>query len=257
MKEFSWKNRKQSLISFLILIILWEVLAININKEIYLPRIEKVILAMFDILKSEGFINNLFSSLYRTLISFTSALVLSIILGILSLMYPFFRNFLRPINAIGKTIPTMVLVLLALIWFDKDKAPYVVGFAIVFPILYEGILSSLKEIDKKLLDMCKVYRVSTKEKILKIYISSMLFYIMGILISTLSLAFKVVIAGEVHGQPDYGIGAAIQLEKMNFNTTAIFAWIFIIALLSLLFEGINKLFIKRVYKWRDENEIAN
>lgn len=47
---------------------------------------------------------------------------------------------------------------------------------------------------------------------------------MGILISTFSLAFKVVIAGEVHGQPKYGIGAAVQIEKVNFNTVKIFAW---------------------------------
>lgn len=250
MKEFLWKSKRQSLISLLILIILWELLAIKINKEIYIPRIEKIILSMLDILMSKDFINNVFSSLYRTFISFTSALALSIILGILSLLYPFFRNFLKPINTIGKTIPTMILVLLALIWFDKDKAPYVVGFAIVFPILYEGILNSLKEIDKNILDMCKVYSVSTKEKVLKIYIPSIMFYIMGILISSISLAFKVVIAGEVHGQPRYGIGAAIQLEKVNFNTTAIFAWIFIIALLSLLFELINRLLMKRIYKWR-------
>ena len=76
---------------------------------------------------------------------------------------------------------------------------------------------------------------------------------MGILISTFSLAFKVVIAGEVHGQPKYGIGAAVQIEKVNFNTVKIFAWIVIIALISILFEYINKKLLKRVYRWKNEN----
>ena len=71
--------------------------------------------------------------------------------------------------------------------------------------------------------------------------------------STFSLAFKVVIAGEVHGQPKYGIGSAIQLEKMNFNTNAIFAWIIIISIISIVFEKINKMISKRVYRWKDED----
>ena len=253
MKVYSWNNKKQILLSTIVLLVIWEILAIKINKDIYLPRIEDVILSMVNIIKEPNFFKNSLSSLYRTLISFSSALILSIVLGVLSYMYPFFKNLLKPFNAIGKTIPTMILILLALIWFNKDKAPFIVGFAIVFPILYEGIYNALEDIDKKILDMCKVYKVSKKEKIKRIYIPVIKFYVMSILISTFSLAFKVVIAGEVHGQPKYGIGTSVQIEKINFNTVGIFAWIVIIALISILFEYINKKLLKRVYRWKNEN----
>ncbi|MGG7177159.1 ABC transporter permease [Clostridium paraputrificum] len=253
MKEFSWKNKRQSIVAILVLLVLWEIIAIKINNDIYLPRIEEVLLSMGEIFKDSNFLNNILSSLYRTVISFIGALLLAVILGVLSLMYPFFNNFLKPLNAIGKTIPTMVLVVLALIWFDKDKAPLVVGFAIVFPILYDGILSSLNGIDKKTIDMCSIYKVSTIQKVKKIYIPIIVFYIMNILISTFSLAFKVVVAGEVHGQPKYGIGSAIQIEKMNFNTTAIFGWILIIAIISVIFEWMNRLLLKKVYRWKNED----
>lgn len=251
MKVYSWNKKKQVLLSTIMLLVIWEIVAIKINNDIYLPRIEDVILSIINIIKDATFIKNSLSSLYRTIISFSGALILSIILGVLSYMYPLFKNLLKPFNAIGKTIPTMILVLLALIWFNKDKAPFVVGFAIVFPILYEGIYSALKDIDKKVLDMCKVYNVSIKEKIKRIYIPVIKFYIMSILISTFSLAFKVVIAGEVHGQPKYGIGTAVQIEKVNFNTVGIFAWIVIIALISILFEYVNKKLLKIVYRWKN------
>ena len=253
MKLFSWNKRSQIFLGAIVLLIIWEIVAIKINKDIYLPRIEDVLFSMLEIIKSPEFIKNSLSTLYRTLVSFAGALILSVILGVLSFMYPFFRNILTPLNSIGKTIPTMILVLLALIWFDKDKAPFIVGFAIVFPILYEGIFNSLKDIDKKILEMCKIYKVPQKEKIKKIYIPVIKFYIMSILISTFSLAFKVVIAGEVHGQPKYGIGTAVQIEKVNFNTVGIFAWIVIIAFISILFEYINKKLLKRVYRWKNEN----
>ena len=73
---------------------------------------------------------------------------------------------------------------------------------------------------------------------------------MSIFVSTFSLAFKVVIAGEVHGQPKYGMGSQIQIEKVNFNTSGIFAWIIIIVLISLIFELINSILRKRVYRWK-------
>ena len=77
----------------------------------------------------------------------------------------------------------------------------------------------------------------------------MKFYFMSIFVSTLSLTFKVVITGEVYGQPKFGIGSQIQLEKVNFNVSGIFAWIVIIVLISLFLEIINKILKEKIYRW--------
>ena len=119
MKEFSWKNNRQIIIACIVILVVWEIIAIKINNDIYLPRIEKVLVSMSEIIRNESFLYNIISSFYRTLISFIFALISSIVLGVLSYMYPFFMNFLKPINSVVKTIPTMVLVVLGLIWFDK------------------------------------------------------------------------------------------------------------------------------------------
>ncbi|MBE6049136.1 MAG: ABC transporter permease subunit [Clostridium sp.] len=253
MKMYTWKNKRLEFISCIILILIWQLVAVKINNEVYIPRIEDVLLALLKILKDKDFWMNIFSSLYRSILSFILAYILAVLFGVISLICPIFKSFIKPINSIGKTIPTMVLVVLSLIWFDKDKTPYVVGFSIVFPILYEGVVNSILDIDSKIIEMCNIYNVTLKQKVRKLYIPSIMFYTLGILVSTFSLAFKVVIAGEVHGQPRYGIGSAIQLEKMNFNTTAIFAWIIIIGIVSIIFEKVNQLISKRLYRWKNEN----
>ncbi|MBD7910180.1 MULTISPECIES: ABC transporter permease subunit [Clostridium] len=253
MKEFTWKNKIQGIIACIVLIILWEIIAIKMNNEIYLPRVENVLFSIKEILVKDDFFKNILFSLSRTLISFLIALILAIVFGVLSLMYPVFKSFLKPLNSIGKTIPTMVLIVLALIWFKKEEAPFIVSFFIVFPILYEGVISSINNINKELMDMCKVYKISTWQKVKKIYMPVIGFYITGILMSTFSLAFKVIIAGEVYGEPKYGVGSSIQVEKMNFNTNAIFAWVIIIAILSVSFDLLNKLVIKKVYRWKHED----
>ena len=252
MKESTWKSKFEILIGGFILLLVWQTIALKVNNDIYLPKLQEVLTSIAQIVKEKDFLLIVFSSFYRTIISFVVALIFAIIMGVLSSLYPLINNLLKPLNSIGKTIPTLVLVVLALIWVDKDNAPFIVGIAIVFPILYDGILNTLTKNDKKLEEMMKIYEVPTLEKVKKVYVPNITFYILKILVPTISLAFKVVIAGEVHGQPKYGIGASVQLAKMNFDTPTIFAWIVIIAIISLLFELVNKILTKKYYRWQKD-----
>lgn len=249
MMEYSWKSKIYTLISCVFFAAVWQSAAVLINNEIYIPKIQQVLVGISSIFKDESFLQNIFSSFNRTMVSYTLALVVAIILGVLGAVYPFFQYLMQPLNAFGKTIPTLVLVVLSLVWFDKDKTPYVVGFAIVFPILYEGIRNSILQIDRKIIDMTKIYEINLIDKVINIYLPVVKFYFMSIFVSTISLTFKVVIAGEVHGQPKFGIGSQIQLEKVNFNTSGIFAWIVIIVLISLILEFINSLLKEKIYRW--------
>ena len=249
MTKYSWKSKLYTLLSCLFFIGLWQFIAVITNNDIYIPRIQQVVEAIKSIFMEQDFLKVILSSFYRTILSYILALVFSMILGVLGVVYPFFQYLIKPINSFAKTIPTMVLVVLLLVWFDKDITPFAVGFAIIFPILYEGVRNGLMEIDGKIIDMSKIYEVSLKDKIKKIYLPVMKFYFMSIFVSTFSLTFKVVITGEVYGEPKFGIGSQIQLEKVNFNVSGIFAWIVIIVFISLFLEVINKLLKKRIYRW--------
>jgi NitT/TauT family transport system permease protein len=249
MMKYSWKSKLYTLISCLFFIGLWQVIAIIINNDIYIPKIQQVIEAIKLIFIDQNFCKIILSSFYRTILSYISALVFSMVLGVLGAVYPFFRYLMQPVNSFAKTIPTMVLVVLLLVWFDKDITPFAVGFAIIFPVLYEGVRNSLVQIDNKIIDMTKIYEVSLKDKIRKIYLPVMKFYFMSIFVSTFSLTFKVVITGEVYGQPKFGIGSQIQLEKVNFNVSGIFAWIVIIVFISIFLEIVNYLLKKKIYRW--------
>jgi NitT/TauT family transport system permease protein len=249
MIKYSWKSKIYTLLSCIFFIGLWQLIAVKINNDIFLPTIGQVIEAVDSIIKSNNFLEIIISSFYRAILSYIFAIVFSMILGVLGIVCPFFKYLMEPVNSFGKTIPTMVLVVLSLIWFDKERTPFIVGFVIVFPILYEGIRNNLMQIDRKVMDMTKIYEVSLVDKIGKIYLPVMKFYFMSIFVSTFSLTFKVIIAGEVYGQPKFGIGSQIQIEKVNFNTPGIFGWIVIIVIISIVLEVINKLLKKKIYRW--------
>lgn len=249
-KIFQDKNQVQVVLSCAILLFLWEIIALKINNDIYLPTLQQVFISMKEIVLEDRFILDVVSTISRCILSFFIALVVALILGIISNNLNIFKNFLTPITSLARSIPNMVLIVLTLIWFNKESAPYIVVFIMVFPVLYDAILGSMKSIDKGILEMAELYKISRKDKILNIYLPSIKFSLVSILSSTISLGFKIVIAGEVYGQPLYGIGAMIQSEKVNFNTTGIFAWIIIIVIISSILNLIEKFLLRRVFVWK-------
>ena len=253
MMKYSWKNKFFNLLSCIIFLILWQIIACIINNNIYLPKLNEIINSFFEILRNKNLGIIVLSTFLRTSVSYIAAVICAVIFGVLCITCPIFNYIVMPFNSFCKTIPTLVLIVLALIWFDKERAPFIVGFAIVFPLLYEGIKECFNEINNDILEMSRIYEISTLDKILKVYIPKIKFYLCGIFVSTFSLAFKVVIAGEVHGQPKFGIGSQIQIEKVNFNTCSIFAWIIIIVMISLVLDSVNFALKKRIYRWKYES----
>jgi len=257
MKEYTLKENKlnhrdnlEVALSCVAFLIIWQVLALIINNDIYIPTIGKTLNSLKEIISDKRFYLDVFFSISRTIISFMIAFLFALILGLLAYTFRTIRNLLKPLNALVQSIPNMVLIVLALIWFNKNNAPYIVGFTVVFPILYDTILGAMTGIDKSIIEMANIYNISTIDKILKIYLPSIVFRLVPIMISTLSLGFKVVIAGEVHGQPHYGIGTMIQIEKINFNTSGVFAWLVVILIISMILELIKKFILRRAFVWK-------
>ena len=257
MKEFSRKENKvcfrdkiEVMMSCVMLLFLWQIIALKINNDIYLPTITQVLISMKEIVLSDRFYLDIIFSMSRCILSFISAILIALILSTLSYISRFIRNLLKPITVITKSIPTMIVIVLVLIWFDKNSSPFIIGFIIVFPILYDSILDSILNIDKGILEMANLYNIGLRNKALKIYLPSIKFRIISIIGSTFSLALKVIIAGEVYGQPKYGMGTQIQLEKINFNTSGIFAWIIIIIIISFVLENFQKPSLRRSLVWK-------
>ena len=98
MKEYSWKNKIYLIISYICFVILWQFIAVMINNDIYLPRIEQIVDAGRNIIKGKDFFITIMSSFARTGLSYLIALISATILGVLSVTCPFFEYMLKPLN---------------------------------------------------------------------------------------------------------------------------------------------------------------
>lgn len=249
MKDYTCRNNKYILISVALIIFTWGVLGESYD-DVIIPSIPSTLKSLDEIIGNGDFLMILFSSLKRFLIAFVITMILSIVISIFSRINNLIYNFMIPIVALLKSVPTMGIVIIALIWLNNDKAPILIGFIIIFPILYEGFVGALKSIDKKLIEMATMYKVSKKNIIKDIYAPSMVHGILPLMPSAMGLMLKVIIAGEVLGQPAYSIGGSMNLEKIYLNTPGVFAWIIIVMIVTSLFDFIIKLSVRRSMKWK-------
>ena len=201
-----------------------------------IPTIRSTIINLMDIVGDKSFFIIIGMTLLRGFIGFIISLFLAILFGILSSVWKMVYNAMQPILVFLKSVPTMAIIILALIWLNSDKAPMFVGFIMVFPILYETVLNGILDIERNVIEMARLYKVSNATLIKDIYIPSVLISLKGVLTSTLGLNFKMVIAGEALAQPKYAIGSNLQLQKLYLNTPGVFAWIIIILLIVNIIE---------------------
>jgi NitT/TauT family transport system permease protein len=251
MKDYICKSSKYITVSIIGLLVFWAIVSKLVDNEIIIPSIKSTTLSLISITKDKSFIAIMCATLLRSLISFLISFILAVGLGVIGSISKTAYNFMLPVLAFLKAVPTMAVIMLALIWLSNDNAPILIGFIVVFPILYESVLAGVLNVNPKIVDMARLYKVKKWSVIKDIYIPNILMNVNGVMSSALGLNFKVVIAGEVLGQPKYSIGSALQLEKMYLNTSGVFAWIIIIVISVVISEKLIKLLNSKTYNWSD------
>ncbi len=225
-------------ISTVVLIIIWKFAAMWIGKSIIIPSPEETLLELIRIVSEPDFFAAVFNTLHRVIIGFSITFIVALVLGGLSGFSSTVYHLMKHLVLLSKSVPTMAVILLALIWLRSEKAPILVAFLVTFPILYQNVVQGIRQVDLKLIEMVNLYGVN-KWKILKdLYLPSIRSYLLAGMSTAMGLTIKIVIAAEVLSQPYLSIGTSFQLEKAHLNTAGVFAWSFIAIVLASIFDWI-------------------
>lgn len=247
MKRFMQNSPK--FLSIFFFLIIWEGVALYIDNSLLFPRVSEIFLSLKNLVASGDFTLILWNTLSRFFISIVFSLILAIIFSVASYRYEVISFLLFPFIIFLRAVPTIAIIIVVLIWSSVERVPIVVGMLILFPILYESILGGIKNVDKNLLKMSKVFKVSTKRVVRDIYIPSIYYSISSNIPSYMGLTFKVIIAGEVLSQESLSIGGEIFINKIYLESSNIFAWIIVVIVLNYLLEKGLKTINSRVCRW--------
>lgn len=251
MKRYSYQN-SYLFLSSIIFLVVWEIIAKIVGNQMIFPDILSVFNSLIEILKNENFLIILFNTLKKAVVSLIVSFFLGSVLGILSYRYKICDMIFFPFINFIKSIPTIVVIILVLIWSKVEFVPFFAGIMIVLPIIYENIIGGIESIDRDLIKMARIYNVSRFLIYRDIYIPSIYFHLSSTLPSIVGLALKVIIAGEVLAQDTLSIGGEIFMGKIYLESATIFAWIIIIILVNFLIEVTIKSFNRKMSSWRKE-----
>ncbi len=246
MKRFTIKNSKLQKIVFICFwLLLWEVAAKIIAKPVILPSVGQTVATLFGMLKHMDYYKAVLFSIVRVIAGVGLSILLGIVLGVLSGLFDVVYNFLKPVMSVIKSTPVVSFIILALVWMKTATIPIFVCFLMCVPIIWTNVLQGIRETDKKLLDMCAVYKVPKRRVIKEIYIPSLRGYIYSSVAAAVGIGWKSMIAAEVICKPNYAIGTGMYNAKIYLETTELFALTLTVIVLSFIFEGLVKKLVER------------
>lgn len=239
------KNQLLYLIGIGLLLISWSLISYLLNQPILIPTPLETLEQVLFIVRSIHFHRIIAMTFARFLAGFALTMTLAALLGILAGLSQSFAMMFAPFISLIKAVPTMAIILLAIIWLKSDIAPVLVIFLISYPVLFWSWKSGIEQTDRKLLEMAKLFRVKKSKVLSDIYLPSAKPFVLSGVSSALGLGFKVGIGAEVLCQPRLGIGTAFQIEKSNLNTAGVFAWAIIcVVMVGLMDYAVKKAFPK-------------
>jgi len=156
-KTISRLVRKTLIIIFWVFI--WELSSLFINNEILLPSPKKVFETLIILGAKKYFWISVFKSILRVIIGILISIALGISLGIIAGINVFMEELLEPLVVTIKATPVMSIIIIALVWFKSSSVAIFTSILMCFPIIYTNVLSGIKSVDKKILEMANLYKV--------------------------------------------------------------------------------------------------
>lgn len=237
-------------IALLAFVLIWFFIAWIIDLEVILPTPTTSFKQLGVIIQEKIFWGALGWTLLRALISFSISMVSALILAVLSLLFKPVYYLLSPLVIISRAVPTMSVILLSLIWFSSDITPMFIALLIIFPMLYAQFYSSFSNIDRDLIEMSKLYRISKTNMVTKFFIPYILPSYFDSVRSAISLNVKLIIAAEVLAQTRNSMGVMMQKASIYLDTSSLIAWTLAAIIISYILEMIAVLLKKVFVRWR-------
>ena len=232
-----FKNFIQTLIALLFLLSVWGIAHIIVGNELLVPNVGNCLKEIKRLLVDGGFWRAFFNTLGRVLFAFGISFVFALILSLIAYMLPWFGGILSPIVSMLRSLPTLAVLLILLVWMGATKAPIIVAFMSLFPMLYASMTAALYQVDGELLEMSRVYRVPLKKQIGSLYLPSTAPYVLREAGAAVSFSLKLVVSAEVICNTNRSLGGLMQTAKtFNLDMATLFALVSLAFLLGLVLE---------------------
>src|SRR5919197_279469 len=179
------------------------------------------------------------------------AVGVALTLGLLAFLSRTARGVVHDLLAVLNSTSVFVWIVLAIIWFGLSNwAPIFTTFMITLPGVASNLVEGVESVDRRLLEMGDVYRLSGAEKFASIVVPSIVPYLRAGMKVGFGLALKVSVIAEIFGVTT-GIGYMMNYSREILATQMVFVWALVMILVmmatdKLVFDTVTR----RLTRWR-------
>ncbi len=247
------KNFKQSLIYRVLRVVvalafwtgIWFVAAAHINKELLIPGPLVVVKRIGNLVTERAFWLKTGVSFLRVLSGFAIGCIMGVILAVLATVLDLADAIITPFIRILRSTPVTSFIILIMLWLSYTYVPVMIASLLVAPVIFMNLREGLRETDRKLLEVAKVFRFGKLKTVKTVYIPSVMPYFVSAAVTSVGLAWKVGIAAEVLCLPSNSIGREIYYSKLYLETPDLFAWTLVVIIFSFCLEKLLGFLVKR------------
>lgn len=194
---------------------------------------------------------HVWTTLWRVLVGFIIGAAAGIALGALSGSSQTTRRLLDPTLQALRAIPSIAWVPLFILWLGIFEASKValIAVGVFFPV-YLGIAGAILSVDRKLVEVGHVFRLSRFKLAKRILLPAVLPEAVIALRSGLGLGFMFVVAAEFMGASE-GLGYLLVDGQQMGKPDQILAAIIAFALLGKIADSLLVLLTKPLVRWQD------
>lgn len=229
--------------------LVWLIACFVVDNEYILPSFTETMKSMGTILTEKSFWVAFGNTLLRTAEAFVLSFVLAALCAALSSCGKGVSAFIRPIMVFLRTLPTLAVILILLIWTSPLVAPVLVTFLVLFPMIYAQIMAAIGDVDGELIEMARVYRVSRRERLFKIYLPLTAPNVLAQTGANLSLGLKIMISAEVLASTYRSLGGLMQNARLYLEMPRLAALTLVAVAIGLIFESAVSLVARRSRRW--------
>ena len=242
--------------SILVLILLWWAASLAVHDPDVLPgpdAVARTIVTDFQKPGPEGesAYFDVAITLVRIFVAFAAAMVAGIGIGLAMGLNRTCERSLLALIPLMLTMPTILMVFLAIMWFGYSESGSLVAvMAVVTPYVAVNMYEGTKAMDKSLIEMGVTFRAPQRLLLRKVYLPQLMPYIFAAFRYAFGATWKIVALAETFGLK-FGIGYMFFFWFQQFDMTQVLSWIIMFVVLMLILEhGLFARIESRAFAWR-------
>lgn len=230
--------------------VVWLIAAAAVRNEYLIAPVGASVKEFFALFANAFFWRALGNTFARTLVAFLLSFVTALACACLAAAFKPFAAFIRPVTAFFRTLPTMAVLLLILVWLTPRTAPVAVAVLVLFPMIYTQLSAGIAGVDGELLQMAKVYKIPVRRKIASIYLPHLAPIALNETGAGLSFGLKLIISAEVMASTRTALGGMIGEAQAYINLPKMAALTVAAVVLGILTELVFRVVADFAFGWK-------